>query len=88
LTDGRYGARLGTVRHRLRVTDEDGLPVQLIPGRSVEITVDGSEGFEGEIVSSDEQGVTTVDFEEDVYTAYRAARDSERPAARFRNFEA
>jgi hypothetical protein len=55
--------------HELRVLDEGGEPVQLVPGSAVAITVDGSEGYGGRVIRSDQGGVTRVEFDDSVYTA-------------------
>ncbi len=73
--------------HELRVTDKEGLPVELAPGSPVKITVDSSGSFQGRVVESDQGGVASIDFENEVYAAYMAARDSKRPGTRFRNKE-
>jgi hypothetical protein len=73
--------------HELRVTDKDGMPVSLAAGTTVGITVHGSESYEGRVVNSDQGGVTHIDFDDEVYAAYRAERDSSRPSGIFRNQE-
>jgi hypothetical protein len=61
--------------HELRVTDKEGMPVRLAAGTAVGITVDGSESYEGIVVSSDQGGVIGIDFDDEVYAAYSAERD-------------
>jgi hypothetical protein len=73
--------------HELRVTDKEGVPVRLVAGTAVGITIDGSASYEGIVVSSDQGGVVGIEFDDEVYAAYCAERDSNRPAGRFRNHE-
>jgi hypothetical protein len=80
-------ATLADVIHEIRVTDTDGVPVQLVPGSPVGITVDGADSYQGCVLDSDQGGATRIDFDDEVYAAYRAARDSKRPSGWFRNQE-
>jgi hypothetical protein len=87
LTQGGLASDAAGMVHELRVTDKQGFPVQLVAGSLVALTVDGSENYQGSVLDSDQGGVTRIDFADEVYAAYRAARDSQRPAGRFRNQE-
>jgi hypothetical protein len=74
------------VIHELRVTDKQGLPVELGVGMPLALTVEG-ESFRGRVASSDAGGAVGVEFDEDVYAAYVAARKSKRPGGWFRSEE-
>jgi hypothetical protein len=63
--------------HELRVLDEEGLPVELGIGLPISLSAEG-ESFAGRVASSDRGGVVRVEFDDDVYDAYRSARASKR----------